>query len=75
MLMWSWRIAYTDSKKGKIYPRKFIQSNEGNIYKKWKDNSLLGLDSSEDITNYTNNDESYSNIKCDICTTQMWSDM
>ena len=43
--------------------------------KNWKDKSLLGLDSSEDIPNLTNDKISERNIKCDICTTQLWNDM
>ena len=34
---------------------------------------FLGLDSSEDIPNFTNHDISDINIKCDICTTQLWN--
>ena len=67
--------ASNDSKKGQIYPRKCIQSNEVNIYKNWKDKSLLGLASGEEIPNFTNNEISDSNIKCNICTTQLWNDM
>ena len=45
------------------------------MYKNRKDKSLLGLDSSEDIPNFTNHDISDINIKCEICTTQMQNDM
>ena len=41
-----------------------MQSNEGNIYKKWKDKSFLELYSSDDIHNLTNHEISESNIKC-----------
>ena len=34
--------------------KKKIQSNKINIYKNWKAKILLGLDSSEDIPNFTN---------------------
>ena len=36
---------------------------------------MLGLYSSEDIPNFTNNEISESNIKCEICTRQLWNDM
>ena len=34
---------------------------------------MLGLDSSEYIPDLTNHEISKSNIKCDICTTQLWN--
>ena len=46
------------------YPSKCIQSNEGNIDKNCKNKSFLGLDSSEDIHNFTNRDISESNTRC-----------
>ena len=73
--MWSWWIASNYSKKCQIYPRQCIQSNEGNIYKNWKAKILLVLDSSEDIPNFNNHEISESNIKFDVCTTQLCGDM
>ena len=52
-----------------------MQSNEGNIYKNRKDKSLLGLYSSEDITNLNHHDIPERNIKCEICTRQLWNDI
>ena len=46
-----------------------------NIYKNWKARTLLGLDESEDINDFTNHDISERNIKCDICITELWNDM
>ena len=37
--------------------------------------SLLGIYSSEDIPNLTNKEISEINIKCKICTRQLWNDM
>ena len=45
------------------------------IFKKWKAKSLLGLDSSEDIPNFTNHEITEINMKCDIYITEMWNDM
>ena len=73
--MWSWWFASNNGKKGKIHSSKCIQSNEGKIYKNWKDKILLGLDPSEHITNFNNHGISERNIKCDLCTTKLWNDM
>ena len=43
--------------------------------KNWKEKSLLGLYSSGDIPNLTNQEISENNIKCEICTRQLWNDM
>ena len=43
--------------------------------KKYKSKSLLGLDSSEDIPNFTNNDIPGSNIRCGICIRELWNEM
>ena len=60
-----------------------VKYTPGNVYNKikeiyiqnWKDKSLLGIHSSEDIPNLTNHKISESNIKCEICTRQLWNDM
>ena len=47
----------------------------GNVYnhmketfiKNWRSQSVLGLDLSEDIPNFTNHDISESNMRCEIC--------
>ena len=43
--------------------------------KNWKTNSLLGLYLSEDIPNFTNNDISKINMRCNICRGELWKDM
>ena len=43
--------------------------------KYWNIKRLLGLNSSEDITDLTNNEKSESNIKCEHFTGQLWNDM
>ena len=61
--------------KGKYIP--VIASNKTKeiFIKNCKDKSLFGLDSSEEIPNFTNNEISESNIKCEICTIQLWNVM
>ena len=41
----------------------------------WESKSLLGFNSSEEIPNFTNHDISERNMRCDICTRELWHDM
>ena len=50
---------------------KFIQSNEVNIYKNWKDKIFWEIYSSKDIPNLNNHEISDIHIKCEICTRQL----
>ena len=43
--------------------------------KNWKSKIMLGLDSSEEIPNFTNHEIPQRNIKCDIFTTQLWNNI
>ena len=43
--------------------------------KNWESKSLLGFNSSEEIPNFTNHDISERNMRCDICTRELWHDM
>ena len=45
------------------------------LIKYWKNKRLMGLHSSENITDFTNYDISESNLKCEKCTRQMCNDM
>ena len=36
---------------------------------------MLGFNSSEGSTNFTNHDISDSNIRCEVCIKEMWDDM
>ena len=51
-----------------------IKSYKRNIYKNWKSKSLLGLDSSEDIHNFTNRDISEINMRCNIYSRELCHD-
>ena len=59
------------AKKGQIYPRQCIQSNEIFFITFWKVNILLALYSSKDTTNFTNHEISERNMKFEICTTEL----
>ena len=63
------------SRKGKYIPGYVYNKMKEIFIKYWKDKSLLVLDSSEEIPNFTNYEILEINIKCDICTTQLWNDM
>ena len=41
----------------------------------WESKSVLGLNSSEEIPNFTNHDISESNMRCDIYIRELWHDM
>ena len=36
---------------------------------------MLGFNSSEGITNFTNHDISDSNMRCEVCIKELWDDM
>ena len=37
--------------------------------------SVLGFDSSEEITHFNNHDVSYKNMRCGVCIKKLWDDM
>ena len=43
--------------------------------KKWQYKSVLGFNSSEGITNFTNYDISDSNMRCEVCIKELWDYM
>ena len=55
----------------------------GNIYiytketfiKNWQSKSVLGFNSSEEITNFTNYDISDINMRCGVSTKKLWDDI
>ena len=63
------------ARNGKYNPGNEYNQMKEILTKNWKAKSLLGLDSSEDILNFTNHEISERNIKCDICIAQLWDDM
>ena len=43
--------------------------------KNWQSKSVLGFNSSEEITNFTNYDISYRNMRCEVCIKELWDDI
>ena len=43
--------------------------------KNWQSKSVLGFNSSEGITNFTNYDISDSNMICEVCIKELWDDI
>ena len=41
----------------------------------WQSKSVLGFNSSEGITNFTNYDISDSNMRCEVCIKELWDDI
>ena len=64
------------ARKGKYIPGNlYSYTKETFIKKNWRSLSALRLDSSEDFTNFTNNDILESNMRCDISIRELWHDM
>ena len=63
------------SRQGKYIPGNAYNQTKEIFIKNQKDKSLLGLYSSEDIPNLTNNEISDSNIKCETFIRQPWNDI
>ena len=73
--MLTWWIASNDSTEGQIYPIQCIHFYEIYIKNNWQSESVLGFNSSEGITNFTNHDISDSNMRCELCIKELWDDM
>ena len=73
--MWAWFLASNDSTEGQIYSRQYIHFNGRYIWKKLHSNSVLGFDSSEEITHFNNYDISDNNMRCADCIKKLWDDM
>ena len=43
--------------------------------KNWQSKSVLGFNSSEGITNFTNHNIPDSNMRCGVCIKELWDDM
>ena len=50
-------------------------SMKDTFIKKWQYKSVLGFNSSEGMTNFTNHDISDSNMRCELCIKELWDDM
>ena len=62
------------SRKGNYIPGNVKNKMKEIFIKYWKEKTLLGLYSSEEIPNLNNNYISESNIKCETCTRKLWND-
>ena len=56
MLMWTWWLESNDINKGKYTPGNIYNHMKETFIKNWRSLSVLGLDLSEDIPNFTNHD-------------------
>ena len=61
--------------KGKYIPDNVYTSMKDTFNKHWQSNSVLGFDSSEEITHFNNHDISYKNMRCGDCIKELWDDM
>ena len=48
---------------------------EDTFNKKLHSKSVLGFDSSEEITHLNNNDISYKNMRCAVCIKELWDEI
>ena len=55
------------ARMGRYTPGKVYNTMKEKFMNKWESKSVLGLNSSEEIPNFTNHDISEINLRCDIC--------
>ena len=63
------------SRNGKYIPGNSYNQMKEVFIKYWNMKRLLGINSSEDITDLTHHEIPESNVKCEIFTRQIWNDM
>ena len=63
------------AQKGKYIPDNVYTSMKDIFNKKLQSKSVLGFDSSEEITHFNNHDISYKNMRCGDCIKELWDDM
>ena len=63
------------AQKDKYIPDNLYTSTEDTFNKKLQYKSVLGFDSSEEITHFNNHDISYKNMRCADCIKELWDDM
>ena len=63
------------AQKGKYIPDNVYTSMEDTFNKHLQSKSVLGFDSSEEITHLNNHDISYKNMRCADCIKEFWDDM
>ena len=61
--------------KGKYIPDNVYTSIKDTFNKNLQSKSVLGFDSSEEITHFNNHDSSYKNMRCVDCIKELWDDM
>ena len=62
-------------RKGTYIPGNVYISMKETFIKIWQSKSVLGFNSSEEITNFTNYDISDRNMRCEVCIKELWDDM
>ena len=62
------------ARKGKYIPVNVYISMKDTFIKNWQSKSVLGFNSSEGITNFTNHDISDINMRCEVCIKDLWDD-
>ena len=62
-------------RKGKYIPVNVYNSMTYKFIKNWLSKSVLGFNSSEEITNFTNHDISDIKMRCEVCIKELWDDM
>ena len=75
MLVFLLSLKFNESKKGKTYFRKIIDSYEGNIEKYWYRNRLFRLHSSCDYPESTYYNISEGSVKYEKCTRKLCNNM
>ena len=63
------------ARKGKYIPVSLYISMKDTFINNWKSKSVLGINSSEVITNFTNYDISDINMRCEVCIKELCYDM
>ena len=61
--------------KGKYIPDNVYNSMKDIFNKHLDSKSVLGFDSSEEITHFNNHDILYKNMRCGDCIKELWGDM
>ena len=63
------------ARKGKYIPGNIYISINETFINNWESKSVLGFNSSEEITNFTNYDISDSSMRCEVCIKELWEYM
>ena len=63
------------ARKGKYIPDNVYTSMEDTFNTNLQSKSVLGFDSSEEITHFNNHDISYKNMRCGDFIKELWDDM